>query len=244
MTTSEYIAERSPAVKKQTAIWFAVGIAAIGAVMMTLTSAPAAKGASFLWLPAALQLMAGVWLGPWLGLLSGGLGAYAAGILSYGGWGIVDFIQNPIAGGIANAMLPALLFRWLRIDPTLGANPRDVLKAAGRVGLMLMLVLIAAFGVKWLNLGLWGHLVTLAVVLLTPLVVRDLELNTRHFILAFVVVIVCMALSAFTGMFAWVVGGKTWQAAFFDLGIGWFSGDVVSAVLGLYLLAALTQRAS
>lgn len=95
--------QRDPAIRNYATLVFTVSIAAIGALMMTLTSSPTAKGASFLWLPAALQLMAGVWLGPWRGLIAGGLGAYLAGILAYGGWGIVDIIMNPVAGGIANS---------------------------------------------------------------------------------------------------------------------------------------------
>jgi len=110
-TQAEYIRERDPALRITTAVIIAVFITLIGYVAMTVGSSPTVKGASFIWLPAALQLVAGVWLGPWLGLLAGGLGAYAAGILAYGGWGIVDIIMNPIAGGVANAMLPAILLR-------------------------------------------------------------------------------------------------------------------------------------
>src|SRR2546430_15846899 len=81
----------------------AVFITLIGYVAMTVGSSPTVKGASFIWLPAALQLVAGVWLGPWLGLLAGGLGAYAAGILAYGGGGGVGILLNPIARGGAHA---------------------------------------------------------------------------------------------------------------------------------------------
>src|SRR5437868_15052134 len=92
----EYRKDREgAAIAFQATVFFTVSIAAIGAIMMTLTSSPTAKGASFLWLPAALQLMAGVWLGPIRGMIAGGLGAYLAGILAYGGWGLVDIIMNP-----------------------------------------------------------------------------------------------------------------------------------------------------
>jgi len=125
----------------------AVFITLIGYVAMTVGSSPTVKGASFIWLPAALQLVAGVWLGPWLGLLAGGLGAYAAGILAYGGWGIVDIIMNPIAGGVANAMLPAILFRMYRVDPTLGAQrPADVLAGVVKAVVLAIVVLVAGRG--------------------------------------------------------------------------------------------------
>ena len=133
--STTYISKRDPALRGRFALIMAVAITAIGWVMLTLTSSPSVKGASFLWLPAALQLgvLTGVFFSdrPWWGFLAGGLGAYAAGILSYGGWGITDIIQNPIAGGFANAMLPALLFTALKIDPTFGTKkPSDVLSGA------------------------------------------------------------------------------------------------------------------
>src|SRR2546428_4790453 len=103
----------------------AVFITLIGYVAMTVGSSPTVKGASFIWLPAALQLVAGVWLGPWLGLLAGGLGAYAAGILAYGGWGAVAIIINTIARGGANPPLSALLVSVCPVEPPLCApRPR------------------------------------------------------------------------------------------------------------------------
>src|SRR5436190_9247744 len=80
--STAYISKRDPALKVGFAIFMAVAIAALGWVMITVSSSPTVKGASFLWLPAALQLVAGVWLGPIYGTLAGGIGAYAAGILA------------------------------------------------------------------------------------------------------------------------------------------------------------------
>src|SRR3989442_2877716 len=97
----------------------AVFITLIGYVAMTVGSSPTVKGASFIWLPAALQLVAGVWLGPWLGLLAGGLGAYAAGILAYGGGGIVRLILNPRAQGGGQGPLAPLLILLHLGEPTL-----------------------------------------------------------------------------------------------------------------------------
>ncbi|HZW03321.1 MAG TPA: hypothetical protein VFF68_05315, partial [Anaerolineaceae bacterium] len=139
---AQYIARRDPALRIGFTIFMAVAIAAVGWIMMTISSSPTVKGASFLWLPAALQLVAGVWLGPVYGTLAAGLGAYAAGILAYGGWGIVDIIMNPLAGGVANALLPWLLFSILRIDPTLGTHkPGEVLAGAVRALVLTLLVL-------------------------------------------------------------------------------------------------------
>lgn len=240
---TKYISARSPAVKRQAAIWFAVGIAGVGAIMMTVASSPTAKGATFLWLPAALQIMAGVWLGPVYGLLAGGLGAYAAGILSYGGWGIVDFIMNFVAGGVGNALIPGILFRLFKIDPSFGANPRDVIKAATRMLGILLLALLIGWGVGQLNIGTYGYLLVLIVVLASPLLIRDLNLNKRDFIIALLIAITGTFVSGLFGVYGQVVGGKTWQAAFVDTFLPWFSGDTVSSILGLYLLAIFTKRA-
>lgn len=243
--TTEYVAKRDPALRGRFALIMAVAIAAIGWVMMTIGSSPSVKGASFLWLPAALQLVAGVWLGPWWGLLAGGLGAYAAGILAYGGWGIVDIIMNPIAGGFANAMLPALLFAALRIDPTFGTKKAsDVFSGAIRILVLTILVLAAGL----LNIALklpspWGFALPLVVLVVGAFaLLRGLTLNMRDFLLGVVVAVIACAVSAFIGAIGATVGGKPFAAALVDPGIGWFAGDTVSAILGLFLLPMFTQR--
>jgi hypothetical protein len=243
--SNEYVAKRDPALRGRFALIMAVAIAAIGWVMMTIGSSPSVKGASFLWLPAALQLVAGVWLGPWWGFLAGGLGAYAAGILAYGGWGIVDIIMNPIAGGFANAMLPAFLFVALKIDPTFGAKkPGDVLNGAVRILILTLLVLAAGLLNITLNLPVpWGFVIPLVVLIVGAFfLLRGLTLNMRDFLLGVVVAVVICAISAFIGAIGATVGGKPFAAALVDPGIGWFAGDTVSAILGLFLLPMFTQR--
>lgn len=235
--------QREPRMKNYGVLIFAVLIAVIGAVMMTVTSSPAMKGAAFLWLPAALQLMAGVWFGPVRGFIAGAIGAYAAGILAYGGWGLTDIIMNPIAGGFANAMLPGLLFLIFRIDPSLGAHPKDVGKGIVRIAILLILVLAVAVGLRNFNLGPLGYLPPFLILALGPLVLGHLQINKRDLFIAFLIAVFCCALSAFIGSFGAVVGGQSWKGAIVGVGVGWFLGDTVSAMLGLYMLAALTDRA-
>lgn len=241
-----YVARRDPALKFGFSILMAVAIAVLGYVMLTISSSPTVKGASFLWLPAALQLAAGVWLGPWYGFLAGGLGAYAAGILAYGGWGIVDIIMNPIAGGFANAMLPALLFRALKVDPTLGAKkPSDVLSGAIRMLILFILVLAAGFANKALNFlpDPWGFAIPLVVLFVgARVLLARLELNKTSLVTAVAIAVFACAVSALIGAIGATVGGKVFAAALIDPGIGWFSGDTVSAILGLYLLPLYTGR--
>jgi len=85
MNTTSPQSQRDTTIANYATVVFTVLIALIGAIMMVLTSSPLIKGASFLWLPAALQLIAGVWLSPLRGLIAGGVGAYAARIISYQG---------------------------------------------------------------------------------------------------------------------------------------------------------------
>ncbi len=242
MSTETY-PRRSEAKRSYGAVGFAIAIAAIGAAMMTLTSSPIMKGAAFLWLPAALQLMAGVWLGPFRGMLAGGLGAYAAGIIAYGGFGLPDIIMNPIAGGIANAWLPGLLFAAFKIDADFGAQPQQIRRALATMGALLAVVVGLALVAIPLRLGWWGFLPSLAVLLVAPAFLRNLRLRRRDFILAFVIVIVSCALSAAIGVVGTVVAGQSWPAAILGTGVGWFLGDTVSALLGLYVLAAFTDKA-
>ena len=242
-----WVSQRDPALRWFFALVMAVAIAAIGWVMMTVGSSPTVKGASFIWLPAALQLVAGIWLGPWLGALAGGLGAYAAGILAYGGWGPVDFIMNPIAGGVMNAMLPALLFRLFEVDPTFGAkNPYDVLNGAWRIVVLGLAVLAAGLANIVLALPApWGLALPLVVLVVgVPVLLGNVRnnLNLNHFVIAVIIAVIACGASALTGAFGAYVGGKPFEAALIDPGIGWFAGDTVSAILGLFLLPLYTLR--
>ena len=71
---------------------------------------------------------------------------------------------------------------------------------------------------------------------------RGLTLNMRDFLLGVLVAVVACAVSAFIGAIGATVGGKPFAAALVDPGIGWFAGDLVSAILGLFLLPMFTQR--
>lgn len=221
---------------------FAVIIALLGATMMTVSSSGQMKGAAMLWLPAALQLMAGVWLGPIRGGLAGGLGAYAAGVLAYGGWGPVDIIMNLVAGGVANSFLPGLLFRVLRIDPQFGTE-KSSLSLEKAVFILTSFTLIAAFiGLLpvVLHIGKWAYAGAVVFLILGAIVIGP---QWRQIILALALCVLSCALSALIGTFGLVVGGNTWQAAFLGTGVGWFLGDTVSCLLGLYALALFTARA-
>lgn len=242
---AQYIKKRDHALRISFTIFMAVAIAALGWVMMTISSSPTAKGASFLWLPAALQFVAGVWLGPIYGTIAGGVGAYTAGILSYGGWGVVDIIQNLLAGGLANSFLPWLLFKTLRIDPTMGTQkPSDVISGAVRALILTLIVLASGLLSPLLKIpGLWGYLIPLVVLVVgARLLLNNLSLNMRDFGLGLLVAVIVCAVSAFMGAIGATVGGKPLAAALIDPGVGWFIGDLVSAILGLYLLALYTTR--
>jgi len=227
---------------------FIVLITLLGAVMMTVTSSPLVKGASFMWLPAALQLIAGVWLGPVRGFVAGAIGAQAAGVIAYGGWAPPDWIMNFLAGGLANSMLPGLMFRWLGIDPRLGNQP-DALWRAGLILLVVTVVVLAVAVIQFIygqQLGLsgtYGYGLPIIVILAVPFFWKTMNLNVRQFLLGIVVAVVACFISAAIGTWGAVVGGQTWQAAIIGTGIGWFFGDTVSAVLGLYILAQFTERA-
>lgn len=235
--------EGGESVRNTATLVFAVAIALLGWVMMTLTSSPIAKGAAFLWLPAALQLMAGVWLGPWRGLIAGGLGAYAAGILAYGGWGIPDIIMNPVAGGFANALMPALMFAWFKINPDFDTKPKNVVRSILIILSLLFVVIVLALWLRTFELGPFGYAPPFLVLMMAPIAFKSLRLSGGDFALALLISIFISAVSAAFGVWGTVVAGNTFEAAVLGTGVGWFLGDTVSCVLGLYALAAFTQRA-
>ncbi len=239
------LTKRSSAIPIYGALSFSVLIALIGAAMMTLTSSPQMKGAALLWLPAALQLVAGVWFGPMLGLFAGGIGAYAAGIIAYGGWGLADIIMNPIAGGIANAWLPAILFRVFKINPTFGSSPKDINKALFSITSLLVIVFV--IGILPIYVSSISNLAYIVAIILliigAPILLYNLNINRVKFIIAVIISVFICLVSAIIGSFGIVLSGNTWQAALIGTGIGWFLGDTVSAFLGIYALVYFTERA-
>jgi len=245
METTKINQIRDDSMKTYGAIIFAVLIAVIGAFMMTLTSSPQMKGAAMLWIPAALQLIAGVWFGPKRGLLAGGLGAYTAGIIAYGGWGLVDIIMNLIAGGIANAWLPAVLFSLAKINPNFGAEAKDTKIAVIRISIVLLFVIgIGILPVFISNIRFVSYVIAILVLLLgTPLILWNIKINKTQFVVAILICIAISAISALIGSYGVVIGGNTWKGALLGTGLGWFLGDTVSCFLGLYMLAYFTDRA-
>lgn len=244
MTKQAYfVYESGTRVRNAATLVFGVAIWLLGWVMMTLTSSPIAKGAAFLWLPAALQLMAGVWLGPVRGLIAGGLGAYAAGIAAYGGWGLPDIIMNPIAGGIANSMLPALLFAAFGIKPDFEMKRKDIGTAVVLIVIVIAVVGGLAFALRAFDLGPFGYAPPFILLLLVPVMFKRFRLSGGDFALALLVCIFTSALSASIGVVGTVVAGQSVKAAIIGTGVGWFLGDTVSSVLGLYALGAFTERA-
>lgn len=225
-------------------IIFLFAIALIGAAMMKLTRSPQMEGAAFLWLPAAFQLIAGVWFGPYLGLLVGGLGAYGAGIIAYGGWGLVDIIINPIAGGFANSMLPGFLFRMNRIDPTFGMKPPNLKRAVLDILFLLSLIIIFAYVLKIIKIHFWAYLLPILLLLLAPYFLTNLKVkHKKKFVIAFFICVIISLISSLIGSFGSFVGGSNWENALIGTGLGWFLGDTGSCLLGLYLLAYFTDKA-
>jgi hypothetical protein len=225
---------------------FAVAIALLGAVMMTLTSSPLVKGAAFLWLPAALQLISGAWLGPVRGGIAAGVGAQLAGIVAYGGWAPADWIMNLIAGGFANAVLPALLFQTFKIPPDLGARPPRGQLAVGTAiitGLALLVVGVAIgqlylFGAQDVPMmTAAGYIAPIVLLLLAPIVLSSIRLEGREFLLGIIISAVASFVSASIGVLGARVGGQSWEGAVLGTGIGWFLGDTASCILGLYVMA-------
>jgi hypothetical protein len=238
-----YEYKRDSIIRNYATLVFMVSIALLGALMMTLTSSPLAKGAAFLWLPAALQLIAGIWLGPIKGAIASGIGAYSAGILAYGGWGIPDVIMNLVAGGFANGMLPSLLFRWLNVDPDFGGNSDGIGAAIGKLAIILFTIVLIAFALLMAGVGNWGYIPPILFLLIAPFYLRNSNIDVTGFIKAFLIIVLISGISALIGCYGSIIAGQTFKGALLGTGIGWFLGDTASCLLGLYMLSQFTQRA-
>jgi hypothetical protein len=246
----EFEGKRSPQIRNYATLVFTCLIAVIGWAMMSITSSPGMKGAALLWLPAALQLIAGVWLGPIRGLIAGGLGAYAAGILAYGGWGLPDIIMNPVAGGLANSLLPGILFRFLRIDPSFDIRSDEVDLSSSIFRIAGTAIAVFALSIAMLKLfpglGAVGY-IPQAFILIAAFFFLSRESGEGHrtwdLLMASFICVVSSLLSAVIGTLGAVVGKLSLESAIVSVGIGWFAGDSISSLLGLYALALLTEKA-
>jgi hypothetical protein len=171
-----------------------------------------------------------------------------AGIIAYGGWAPADWIMNFLAGGFANSLLPYYMFKWFRIDPRFGSKLDALWRASVILLIVIIVVIVVAlaqffFGQSIGLTGAWGYLLPFMLTLTVPLFWRTISLSTRDFIKGIVVAVVISFVSAAIGTWGAVVGGQTWYAAVVATGVGWFWGDAVSAIVGLYVLAQFTQRA-
>ena len=238
------INKRDGSIKNVATIIILVLFIIVGAFMMTLTSSPQMKGAAMLWLPAALQLIAGVWLGWKRGLIAGGLGAYGAGIIAYGGWGLVDIIMNLLAGGIANAALPAILFKIFKINPDFNSKGGNIGQAIVRVGFLLIIIIIMGVLPLFFEIGQWAYLGAILISLIGfTIVLKGVQINKPKFIIALLICVFVSLVSALMGSYGVHLSGNSWEASLLGTGLGWFLGDTVSCVLGLYILIYFTTRA-
>jgi hypothetical protein len=184
-----------------------------------------------------------------LGFVAGAVGAQLAGVLAYGGWAIPDWIMNFLAGGLANAMVPAFLFRYFKVDPALGSGS---IKTGTAVTILLIIIfgILALAVLLWqvgnaigLELGKWAFVPAIILLLAVPFVLSSVSLDARNFVVAIAIVIVSCFISAAIGVWGSVVAGQTWTAAILATGIGWFLGDTASGILGLYVLSYMTRWA-
>ena len=90
-----------------------------------------------------------------------GFAIFMAVAIAAVGW---IMIMNPLAGGLANAFLPWLLFKLLRIDPTLGTEkPSEVLSGAVRAFILMMLVLVSGMLAPVLGIpSPWSYVISSA----------------------------------------------------------------------------------
>ncbi len=116
----------------------------------------------------------------------------------------------------------------------------------GRIAVLASSIVAVGMAIAHLapGLGLWRYVPLLLIALVALLAFRDLVVKPRDFVRAVLVCASSTFVSAAIGVLGQaLVAGRPWQRAVLDTGIGWFLGDMVSAILGLYMLAAFTGRA-
>lgn len=235
--------KKDPILKNYAVVGFTVAIAISGWLMMTLTSSPQMKGAAMLWLPAGLQLIAGIWLGPVRGMIAGGLGAYIAGILAYGGWGLPDIVMNLVAGGLVNSFLAGLLFLSFKVDiETAFSNFQSSKRLTVFVVLTAITVVLGLLPI-WTGIGVWSYIAASVILSVALYIMKDQGVSLAPISISVAFCVIISFLSACLGVFGSTLAGNSLEAAILQTGVGWFLGDTVSAILGLFLLAFYSREA-
>lgn len=120
-----------------------IGLLSYG-VMSVVSGIP---GLFFLfWLPAVIQLAAGLKLGPVRGPAAAVIGSYVAAAFFYGGWGPIAFTNYAVVGGFVISVMPRLLLHFLRIDPLRNANVQPIDRIS--LGLPFFLAAAILFGLS------------------------------------------------------------------------------------------------
>ena len=186
----------------------------------------------------AVQLLAGVWLGPFRGTAAATVGGFLGYELGSAGGSFTQACLDPIvAGGVVNSLLPSLLLLLLRISVRRESDTSSVGKNFLAVSGFLACIILAASGsgsipgTKWLE-----HIPVLFVctagVLLFLHMVKGKQ---KKFLLLEVVLLSCLE-SALMGAAVAAAQHQGWAGSSISAGISWFAWDLSYSLLGLCIL--------
>lgn len=195
-------------------------------------------------LVAALQLVAGLRLGPLRGLIAAAIGTYILSTFIYGPFAFVDIIQTPLlAGSAVNALLPSLLSRLFQTAPF---KVRES-KAENKSIFVLFFFLTSVIVVEVLPMliGMGGQTFrsfALASALLLSIVagssvLRSTAREKGQFFSLLVVLVISSLMSAFIGSARGIISAK-WNAIT-DATIPWLLWDIIYSIAGIQLLVML-----
>jgi hypothetical protein len=192
-------------------------------------------------LVAALQLIAGLRLGPLRGLIAAVIGTYISSAYTYWSFAFVDVIQSPLfVGSAVNAFLPSVLSRLFQTAPFRVKESKAEKKAIFTLFFFLASVIFIEVLPILIGMGGWTYRsFALASALLFSIVASSIVLlsTTREKGQVFsllVVLIISSVMSAVIGSTGAIFSAK-WNAIT-DTMIPWLLWDLICSIAGIQLL--------
>lgn len=212
-------------------------IAIVGFTVMSIESGALMSGVHLLPLVAAMQLIAGVRLGPLRGSIAAGIGTFFPAMVAYGSFDFVRILTSPIvAGAPVNALLSSSMFKLLEIDIQDGEEINNKEKTFFMSNLFLAAIFFAAVSPVFLWIDGWAYRASTLLLLIVglSLYLSKLIKPGQRSSMLMVLIITSIMSSIITSSRAVLASG--WDAVFV-IAVPWFIWDMIYSMCGLQLLS-------
>lgn len=209
------------------------------------------SGVPLLPLVAALQLIAGVRLGPRRGLIAAGVGALFADVFAYENFTLIHLISDPLlTGAPVNVLLPSFLLRLFseriplgQIDFRESGETSDETKTSFIISLFLVAMVSAAISPVFIGKeSLVYEAATLLLFVIGILIFSSMVKGKKQNIYLLIALFIGCFMASFIGS-GWQFRSTEWNAVI-DTAVPWFLWDVIYSIIGLQFFTMLESKAA